>query len=308
MAMTPEFQAFMEEHFSLDNYTAASELDLQGWYNQFMKRHFIKNLYKKNSIVHLDFLDKKTNNQERNRTYKSLKKEIIQIFTDPLHVSNSSWWNMTGLEKTPLRDWQAHDYWLIGKEISLRPEAFIGLENSYQKTKENVKILSPKDSGESEVDALEFAGSWLQRSTEARKIDYQPLKYVVDESDLKVNLLYPDEVLKESFSAWLSDARSRTSFGGSHRQSTTKRLFKKSDAERWLLHTTLQYLDLELASIVHNNPLNSEEKAFFLCPNLPIATSGRDKMRTIKKYADEMSDYFTIYRLRLAYEKTDGDV
>jgi hypothetical protein len=70
----------------------------------------------------------------------------------------------------------------------------------------------------------------------------------------------------------------------------------------------LQYLDLELASIVHNNPLNSEEKAHFLLPNLPIATSGRDKMRTIKKYADEMSDYFTIYRLRLASEKTDGDV
>jgi hypothetical protein len=304
MAMTSEFQAFMEENFSLDNYTAASELDLQGWYNQFMKRHYIKGLYKRNSIVHLELLDQDTNNQERNRTYKGIKKLITQIFADPLHFSNS-WWNMVGLDTTPLRDWQAHDYWLRGKEISLQPETFIPLEKSYQKAEEARKDSFPKDT---DVSSLRSAGGWLQRSREAQKIDYQPLKYVVDEHDLKVNLLYPDEVLKESFSAWLSDARTRMPSRDSHHQRTTKRLFNKSDAQRWVLHTTLQYLDLDLASIVHNNPLNSEEKAHFLLPNLPIATSGRDKMRTIKKYADEMSDYFTIYRLRLAYEKTDGDV
>lgn len=306
MAMTPEFQAFMEEHFSLDNYLRISELDLEGWYDQFMKRNFIRFRLKKHPNFPSSLLEKVSQIHERSDDDNELKTEIATIFSNPLYCSNSSWWKMTGLETTPTRDWQGYDYWLRAKEISLQPEAFTELENNYQLAHKAGKDFPMNGWENYDLETLQRVGSSFQRFTKARNINYQPLAYGSRESDLKVNLLYPDEVLKESFSAWLSEARSKMYFNGRQDSSNTKRSFKHSDTKSWIKYKTLQYLDLELASIVFNSPLNAEERTFFLLPELPIAASGRDKMRAYKIHADKMSDYVSIARLKLGYERNDG--
>lgn len=313
MAMTPEFQAFMEKHFSLDNYTAASELDLQGWYDQFMKRNSMYSLLRKGSS---DF-------------------SLENILANPLAVEQD-WWTDSRFyidkkRDQPIRDWRFYEYWLIHKVIEgsgLFEQVEEGYDNllkndsrgfrdyragsiaarlglKYGEIPSPQKISESKDNEDLALGYFEtkLADFYSEQTVEDQKETDYEIKMEVNldkflTCDLKVDLTHPDEVLKNAFKEWLETAR--LDDPQREAQKSSKRKFNDIDIKNWLQFRTLSYIDLELASRAFKCSLNDDEIAYFLLPDLAMGVNSRDKLRAVKKHAAQMSNYSVIQRVKFS--------
>ena len=107
-----------------------------------------------------------------------------------------------------------------------------------------------------------------------------------------MDLHYPDEEIKEAFSNWLATLRTEQ-WSRKH----PKRMFNDSDTKRWLLFKTLPYLDVQIISTYLDCPLNDFEIGYFLYNDLPPGVNPKDKLRAVKKHAEQMSHWPTVQSL-----------
>ena len=299
--MTPEFQAFMEENFSLDNYAGAAELDLKAWSGLFHHR-FILRMFPLNSPI----------NDSYSRNIETVKK----LLNNPMGVLN---FGLIGYKNSAsVRDWGLYDYFMSKKNIESMEEEFKPLEDIWDRELKRLKSsrsylkFGKKSLSETQMAQLErkFSGKALKTKAfteveESKRHLMQPRNAAsLNERDLKVDLDYPDDILKEAFDEWLISTRTQinTSRGDRH----VKRAFNNSDIERWVQRQTLPYIDLRIASELLKCKLNDDEIGYYLFRELPIGVNSRDKLRAIKKRAEQMSDLSVLASLE-ACTVTTGD-
>ena len=109
MAMTPEFQAFMEEHFSLDNYAGAADFSLEEWYRQFQRR----------------LLDE----TRMPKSLNDIDHHFKEILIDPLVSDFESYWFQWNNNLTPVRQWKMTDYFFAKKSVDLAPGKYESFES-----------------------------------------------------------------------------------------------------------------------------------------------------------------------------------
>jgi hypothetical protein len=277
MAMTPEFQAFMKENFSLDNYAGASELDLQGWYNQLKKRSYF--LY----------------DVEEGELYWPLEELLIDPLAEgrefPLYKNHVA-----------IRNWNKLDYFLTNRCVAILPDEYKPLNDKL------VELDSKMRADEDISPEVKFMRRGVLLRTEGYDIGQTDLlenttppslhEFVdVGCSDLKVDMYFSDKELITAFGEWLSAERSRLT--EELNQSYTKRSFHNSDVETWVRFKVLEYLDLKIAAKYLNSPLNDNEIAWFLLNDLPPGVNPLSRLRTVKKHAEKMIRWSSIQALEI---------
>ena len=275
--MTPEFQAFMKEHFSLDNYAGAADLDLSAWYNLFFLRHFL--------------------NSRRERSDDFSPQKLLE---DPLQSEShtQAFWfhNLYGVKSgSAIKNWREYDYFLSKKATELLDRSKLdSMEVVYQQLANMCAEAIPESS---DVDTLSTISNLFIRQCEQHgKCTGENSPMIGDSavSNVKIDMLNSDAILKDAFSEWLASERQRldTTYGW-----RVKKPFGELDIKGWLQYRTLPYLDILLASAAAGCSLNDDEVTYFLLPDLPPGKNGRDAMRPIKKRGAKMANYFAIVAL-----------
>ena len=274
--MTPEFQAFMEENFSLDNYAGAADLDLKAWHDLFWQRFIIRMFLP----IDIEEVKKLLNNPIEVLNYSLLKNEY------PVSV---------------IKDWGLYDYFMSKKNIESMEEEFKPLQEIWDAELTRLKFsrsylkFGKKSLSEDQMAQLgnKFTIEALKTKAfteveESKRHLMQSRHKPSKERDLKVDLDYPDDILKKGFDEWLISARTQTNISRGDRH--VKRAFNNSDIERWVQRQTLPYIDIRIASKLLECKLNDDEIGYYLFRELPIGVNSRDKLRAVKKRAEQMSD------------------
>jgi len=280
MAMTPEFQAFMEEHFSLDNYSAALNLGLDEWSYQLRKRFHL-----------LIAAQKSTPNFS-----------LEEFLSDPLTVGEFTLYK----RHVAIRDWNKLDYFLTNRCVAILPDEYKPLNNKLVELDSKMGIgrdASPEMKFMSICIALRTEGMGAYEADLTNSSPPPLLHDFVDIgcSDLKVNMYFSDKELISAFGKWLSAERSRLS--DEYNQGYTKKSFGHSDIETWVRYKILEYLDLKIAAEYLNSPLNDNEIAYFLLNDLPPGVNPLSKLRTVIKHAEKMGQWESIQALEAQTQK-----
>ncbi|MDG1781969.1 MAG: DUF6387 family protein [Porticoccaceae bacterium] len=273
MAMTSEFQAFMEKHFSLDNYSGAAELDLKGWHDQLEKRcYFFQDLHEGKADWPLE-----------------------EVLNDPMAATDFK------LHKrhVAIRNWNKLDYFLTNTCVALLPDEYKSLNDKYVEfhSKEFYRDGTPEyNFMKTGVDIRTenhrfFEADLLDNATAPWLHNFVDLGC----SDLKVDMHFPDKELIAAFSKWLSAERLRLTH--EYNQSYVKRTFGETDIETWVRFKILEYIDLKIAAHYLNSPLNDNEIAWFLLNDLPPGVNPLSRLRTVKKHAEKMIQWEIIQAL-----------
>ena len=208
-----------------------------------------------------------------------------------------------------VRDWGLYDYFISKKIIEPMEEEFQALHDVWEEKLAHLKYsksylkFGKKSLSDRKMQLLVKSFSHTARKTktfmevqESKRHLMQPGdSSSLNRRDLKVDMDFPDDILKTAFDKWLISTRTQinTSRGDRH----VKREFNNSDIEKWVQRQTLPYLDLRLASQYFNCKLNDDEVGYYLFRELPIGVNSRDKLRAIKKRAKQMSDHTVLVSL-----------
>jgi hypothetical protein len=282
MAMTSEFQAFMEEHFSLDNYAGAADLDLNGWYYQLRIR---------------DTYLQAVNESDRQLPLRDHLLHPLKYHGDfPMHKRHKA-----------VRIWDKLDYYMTKKCVDLCLSEYKAVDARLMEFDSKVPSLDVLTKGlmKDEPEEFKFLGLCVGLRTEELNFslddlaDTPPLHNAIDIgcSDLKVDMYYSDKQLISAFKAWLPIERARRT--EEFNEVYTKRNYGDLDMENWTRFRVLEYIDLKIAADHLNEPLNDNEIAWFLLKDLAPGTNPLDRLRTIKKHAEKMIQWESIQALEI---------